>query len=100
MNTRDNLNERERKELELHRECNTFIIQLEMLVAEVADLELWRADNELEEESSVDKRLAAIKEMNANLREFKQPIKDCGVFLSRRGLLSNKQERSLNYRRK
>lgn len=99
MNMEDNLNEKERKELELHRECNAFIVQLEMLVAEVADLELWRANNELEEESSVDKRLAAIKKMNANLREFKQPIKDCDVFLSRRGLLSNKQDQSLNYLR-
>lgn len=27
MNMEDNLNEKERKELELHRECNAFIVQ-------------------------------------------------------------------------
>lgn len=95
---KDEINKRERKELQLHRNCNEFIVQLEMLIAEVADLELWRADNGLEQEEEIDKRLAAIKKMNASLKDFVQPIRDCDVFLSRRGLLSNKQDQSLNYR--
>lgn len=94
---KDEISKRERKELQLHRNCNEFIVQLEMLIAEVADLELWRADNGLEQEE-IDKRLAAIKKMNASLKDFVQPIRDCDVFLSRRGLLSNKQDQSLNYR--
>ena len=44
---KDEISKRERKELQLHRNCNEFIVQLEMLIAEVADLELWRADNGL-----------------------------------------------------
>lgn len=95
---KDEISKRERKELQLHRNCNEFIVQLEMLIAEVADLELWRADNGLEQEEEIDKRLAAIKKMNASLKDFAQPVRDCDVFLSRRGLLSNKQDQSLNYR--
>ena len=95
---KDEISKRERKELQLHRNCNEFIVQLEMLIAEVADLELWRADNGLEQEEEIDKRLAAIKKMNASLKDFAQPVRDRDVFLSRRGLLSNKQDQSLNYR--
>lgn len=84
----EELNSRERKELELRRQCNEFIISLETIISETHDLMLWRADNELETEERVDERLEAIKSMNASLRDLTKPIRDLDVFSFRRGLIS------------
>lgn len=84
----EELNSRERKELELRRQCNEFIISLETIISETHDLMLWRADNELETEERVDERLEAIKSMNTSLRDLTKPIRDLDVFSFRRGLIS------------
>ena len=84
----EELNSRERKELELRRQCNEFIISLETIISETHDLMLWRADNELETEERVDERLEAIKSMNTSLRDLTKTIRDLDVFSWRRGLIS------------
>lgn len=82
----EELNSRERKELELRRQCNEFIISLETIISETHDLMFWRADNELETEERVDERLEAIKSMNTSLRDLTKTIRDLDVFSWRRGL--------------
>ena len=84
----EELNSRERKELELRRQCNDLIISLETIISETHDLMFWRADNELETEERVDERLEAIKSMNTSLRDLTKPIRDLDVFSFRRGLIS------------
>lgn len=85
---KEELNRRERKELELRRQCNQFIIQLEMLISETTDMQCWLASNELLNEKEVDERLSAIQKMNNSLKELESPIKDLDIFSFRRGLIS------------